>query len=204
MPADSVIEPYFRLYKGEETNPYDEITNMDFKRFWNLEKQWALFKDNEKYIAEALDLYSKEGLDDFCEDDGVPIEFKAYLMCRMVKSPHYIYQTKDFKKKYFEMCYFNRNRFRYYKGEDSNPFKKKDFRSNFWYGEREFINTHQSIKHWEAQGKRVIEELEQACNDELLSKVKAYSPETFGLMVYIKKHLGKWCPYDSLDWVLTY
>lgn len=39
MFTDAVIEPFFRVYKGEETNPYDEKTNMDFKRFWNLEKQ---------------------------------------------------------------------------------------------------------------------------------------------------------------------
>ena len=134
MFTDAVIEPYFRVYKGEKTNPYDEITNMRFKRIWNLEMQWALFKNNEKYIAEVLDLYSKEGLDDFCEDDVVPMKFKAYLLCRMVKSPQYIYQTNDFKRIYIELCYFNRERFKYYKGETTNPFPKKSVKSNFWYG----------------------------------------------------------------------
>lgn len=202
MYTDAVIEPYFRVYKGEETNPYDEITNMRFKRIWNLEMQWALFKNNEKYIAEALDLYSKEGLDDFCGDDGVPMEFKAYLLFRMVKSPQYIYQTKDFKRIYFELCYFNRNRFKYYKGETTNPFPKKSVKSNFWYGEMKFVATHQSIEQWVSKGKSVIEELENACENEFVRKAKEYTPESFGILVYIKSLFTKWSP--TIEWIFSY
>ena len=202
MSADAVIEPYFRIYKGEETNPYDEFSDMLSKRFWNLEMQWALFKDNEKYIDEALTLYSQEGLDDFCGDDGVPMEFKAYLMCRMVRSPKYIYEAKDFKKIYYELCYFNRDRFKYYKGESTNPFPKTSVKSNFWYGEMKFVATHQSMEQWVSKGKTVIEELENACEDEFVRKAKEYTAESFGILVYIKSLFTKWSP--TIEWIFSY
>ena len=204
MPVDAVIEPYFRVYQGEETNPYDEITNMRFKRFWNLEMQWALFKNNEKYIAEALDLYSKEGLDDFCGDDGVPMEFKAYLLCRMVKSPHYVFQTKDFKKYYFGLCYFNRDRFKYYKGETTNPFPKKSVKSNFWYGEMKFVATHQSFYEWETKCEKTISQLEELCDEESLNHLKVYSKTQQIILRYVKHFFDNKGAGNCDNWIWNY
>lgn len=202
MSSDSTIEPFFRLYKGEEVNPYDEIKEMEFKQFWNLEHQWVLFKNNEPYIIAALELYSKEGLDDFCEDDGVPMEFKAYLLSRMVKNPLYIYQAKDFKKKYLQMCYFNKHRFKYYQGETTNPFPKNSVKSNFWYGEMKFVTGHESMDQWKLKGQQVIEELEQACEDEYVKRAREYSQESFAILVFIKSLFSRWSP--TIDWIFSY
>lgn len=197
-----LVEPYFQFYKGEEKNPYDSLTIES--RMWNLEYQWALFKDKQEYIDGALELYSQERLEDFFADDFVPMEYKAYLLCRMLKSTHYIYSVKDFKKIYEDARYYNRNMFKYYKGEEKNPYPRNDARSNLWYGEMMFVHTRQSLKHWAEQGKQVIERLEYECEDEKVASAKKYTKEEFGIIVYIETLFEKWCPYDSLDWIFKY
>lgn len=90
--------------------------------------------------------------------------------------------------------------FKYYNRETESPFPHEDVRDKFWYGEKMFVTSHQSVGYWKGQGKQCL----QCANDRIRQYASQFTPEQFGVIIYIETLFGKWCPYDNLDWIFEY
>lgn len=90
--------------------------------------------------------------------------------------------------------------FKYYNREDRSPFSHNDVRDKFWDGERSFVTTHQSVSKWKEQGVRYLKN----ANAKTKTLAQKYTPEQFGVIIYIEMLVRKWCPYDNLDWIFDY
>lgn len=94
--------------------------------------------------------------------------------------------------------------YKYYHGEEETPFPKDDIRSKFWWGEKMYSEglQHKSdwVDHWTEQGKLCLQE----ASDQTRLLAERNSPEQFGIIIYIETLLGKWCPYDDLEWIFEY
>ena len=90
--------------------------------------------------------------------------------------------------------------FKYYNGEEENPFPKDDVRSRFWWGEKMFVKQELSVDNWRKEGQMWLQE----SNEQIKQLASKYSPEQFGLITYISCLYGKWWPYDDPVWILEY
>lgn len=90
---------------------------------------------------------------------------------------------------------------KYYRGETQCPARYKDkVEGKFWYGEKMFLDTNQSLKHWMDYGVTIKQELSGDKKD----FSESYSLETFGIIMYIESLFSKWCPYDTMEWIYKY
>lgn len=87
--------------------------------------------------------------------------------------------------------------FKYYHFEGENLYPENDIRSKFWYGEKMFAEGQLSIKEWMETGLEILKD----ASDEAKNKAVRYSPEQFGIIVYIETLFTKWCPGENLDWI---
>lgn len=91
--------------------------------------------------------------------------------------------------------------FKYYKGEEHDPFHREDIRGKFWYGEKMFVNNiHQNVGYWKEMGKEWLEN----ANEEIQNFAARLTPEQFGVVTYISALFGKWFPYDDQSWLIEY
>jgi len=90
--------------------------------------------------------------------------------------------------------------YKYYKGEDENPYHAEDVRSHLWHGEMMFVTTHQSIGYWKEEGKKCLEN----ANDNIRKLAARHTPEQLGVVTYISALFGKWWPYDNQSWIIEY
>lgn len=81
------IKQTLRFYKGEETNPYEDLNGVDLNNMdkrsalWYYEKGWYEMKKIGVFCAfnDWVNIYKSKGLEHFCEEDGVDITYKASL-----------------------------------------------------------------------------------------------------------------------------
>ena len=107
--------------------------------------------------------------------------------------------------------------FKYYKGVGTihdNPFPSEDVRSRFWHGECMFCNTLRGCK----DEKEVDDKIKPFAKDvpRWRSWLKKHKPNQsarflrentdrqLAIAIYIVTLWGKWCPYDSDDFILEY
>lgn len=90
--------------------------------------------------------------------------------------------------------------FKYYHGEDVTPFPKEDVKSKFWWGEMMFVTNNLSVTEWTNRGKEILKNADK----HVVELASRYTPEQFGVIIYIEALFGKWCPYDNLDWIFEY
>ena len=90
--------------------------------------------------------------------------------------------------------------FKYYHFEEENPYPDDDVRGKFWCGEKMFTEGRLSIKEWTETGLEILKE----ASDEVRNKALRYSPEQFGIIIYIETLYAKWCPGESLKWIFEY
>jgi hypothetical protein len=63
-----------------------------------------------------------------------------------------------------------------------------------------FVNTHQSVGYWKEEGKDCL----KTANEDIKRLASKYTPEQFGVIIYISALFGKWCPYDDQSWLIEY
>ena len=94
--------------------------------------------------------------------------------------------------------------YKYYHEEDESPFPNDDIRSKFWWGEMMYAHGLEKkddwADYWKEQGKRCL----QNANAQTRALAERYTPEQFGVIIYINELYAKWCPYDELDWIFEY
>ena len=90
---------------------------------------------------------------------------------------------------------------KYFRGENQCPKKfEGKTAAKFWNGEKMFVESNQNIESWIKQG----EEIKAGLSLDKLRIATKYSPESFGIIVYIETLYSKWCPYDNLEWIYEY
>lgn len=90
---------------------------------------------------------------------------------------------------------------KYYRGETQCPRKYEgNVYGKFWHGEKMFVETGQNLQEWIKTGKKIRKGL----SPKKAQIVSEYSPETFGIIVYIETLYSKWCPYDDMEWIFEY
>lgn len=63
-----------------------------------------------------------------------------------------------------------------------------------------FVSTGQNVISWANYAKEIKEEL----SDDKLDFANKYPIEQLGIILYIESLFGKWCPYDTLEWIFEY
>mgnify|MGYP007101839541 CR=1 FL=1 len=96
----------FRYYKGESENPFDGI-DQNKAMLWRYEKTWSIHADKGDGFNESfLDEYTRIGLRDFMDGDGIPRSLKAMLFnryateCRSMMSA--VEPFKEFYLRYYK------------------------------------------------------------------------------------------------------
>lgn len=90
---------------------------------------------------------------------------------------------------------------RYYRGESQCPSSFIDTpKELFWYEERAFVTTGQNIEEWERRGVDVKANL----TGEKLRNANRYTPQEFGIIVFIEEHYSRFDPYDDMKWIYEY
>lgn len=94
--------------------------------------------------------------------------------------------------------------FKYYKGEKENPFSTEDVRAKFWHGEKVFSTTGGNDKEWVDYGQHTIKRLEAENENNLVATAKSFTPEQFGIIIFIQTLFEKWMPGSDMSWILDY
>lgn len=97
-PSKEELIKQCRFYKGEEESPFP---NTSYKSgLWFYEHWWVEAQtEGEMSFDFYLEDYSFRGLDDFSNDDGVPITLKALLLNRYNHGEG-MFTTDEFKEWY--------------------------------------------------------------------------------------------------------
>jgi hypothetical protein len=56
------------------------------------------------------------------------------------------------------------------------------------------------VTEWTNRGKEILKNADK----HVVELASRYTPEQFGVIIYIEALFGKWCPYDNLDWIFEY
>ena len=99
--------------------------------------------------------------------------------------------------------------FKYYKGEgtiDDNPYPHEDVRSRFWHGECMFANldTEKTIKGYAADVVEWRKWLKEHKPSQSARFLRENTDRQLAFALYIVTLWGKWCPYDSEDFIFDY
>ena len=107
--------------------------------------------------------------------------------------------------------------FKYYKGEGTihdNPFPQEDARSRFWHGECMFANTlrdcknedeiNERIRNWAKGVPRWRAWLKEHKPNQSARFLRENNERQLAIAGYIVTLWGKWCPYDSEDFIYDY
>lgn len=101
--------------------------------------------------------------------------------------------------------YFNQYglSYKYYNREDDNPYPPNDIRNRFWYGEMMYVtNIVASNKdgEWKLKGKEYLKNT----SDQTKLLVSKFTPEQFGMLLYINELYASQIPFDDLSWTKIY
>lgn len=100
---DIELIKYCRYYKGEEQNPYNDV-DQDKAMLWMYEKCFVMHGPRYDYSI-YLSEYAVVGLTSFAKDDGVPIEYKALLFNRYVKTEYSLMDAAEPFKMFYLKYY---------------------------------------------------------------------------------------------------
>jgi len=93
--------------------------------------------------------------------------------------------------------------FRFYRPEHGRKCPehlRHKTQGKYWFGER-MMGIHSNPCGFLEMGK---EWLAREKDQDLYNKAKRLGPEKFGIWCYISCYYGKWCPYDSQEWMRDY
>jgi hypothetical protein len=121
------------------------------------------------------------------------------LLCEILLEGYFQPSLVDVGIKYQKIIYYQ-HLFKYYHFENENPYPANDVRSQFWHGEMMFASGGLSVKECAERGQQILKN----ASVEVRRKAAQYSPEQFGVIVYIEMLFAKWRPYDDLDWIFEY
>jgi hypothetical protein len=98
----------YKYYKGEAENPFEEGDN-DASLLWFYEYIWHHENEkNSEFLNMYVDEYRRCYLENFEQNDGIPISLKALLFNRFAKQyDAMIFAVEDFKKWYIQ--YYRNN-----------------------------------------------------------------------------------------------
>ena len=97
--------------------------------------------------------------------------------------------------------------FKYYKGEEENPFPEDDIRRNFWWGEMMFSQLPDLEAKFEEYEKDALEWREWLLEhkpNQAAHLLNTNSTRQLCIAYYIVLLFGKWSPYDDQEWILEY
>ena len=97
--------------------------------------------------------------------------------------------------------------FKYYKGEEEDPFPKNDIRRNFWWGEMMFSHLHdleEQFRGYEEEVVRWRKYLLEHKPNQAAHFLRENSNRQLCIALYISLLWGKWCPYDDQEWIVKY
>ena len=100
--------------------------------------------------------------------------------------------------------------FKYYKGEDRDkcPFEVyKDVRARYWWGEMMFGHLHdteEAIKGYSADVIKWREWLKEHVPNQSARFLRENTDRQLAIAYYIVLLYGKWCPYESEDFIFDY
>ena len=90
-----------RYYKGEKESPYSDDTK---SLLWFYEQGWVHSHNDYSFEDEIME-YLSVGLSDFCDDDGVPLTYKALLFNRYAKSNYSLESAVEPFKAFYREYY---------------------------------------------------------------------------------------------------
>lgn len=101
--------------------------------------------------------------------------------------------------------YFNQYglSYKYYNREDKNPYPSDDIRSRFWYGEMMFVKNivgNNKEGEWKLEGKELL----LSANDQTKQFASKFTPEQFGMILYINELYARQNPFDDFSWTEMY
>lgn len=100
--------------------------------------------------------------------------------------------------------------FKYYKGEGREfsdcPFEREDVRSRFWWGERMFagLDTENTFKGYAADVVEWRKWLKEHKPNQAARLLRENTDRQLAVALYIVLLYGKWCPYDSDEFIFDY
>ena len=99
--------------------------------------------------------------------------------------------------------------FKYYQGEGENnlPFPRNDVRARYWRGERMFAGIHDNERLFTDYMPDVVkwkEWLREHVPNQSARLLKSNNDRQLCVAFYIVLLYGKWCPYDSDEFILDY
>ncbi len=105
--------------------------------------------------------------------------------------------------------------FKYYSGESENecPYNKDDVRSRFWWGERMFATGNENRKKdniedfyqfFKDDTTQWCEWLKEHKTNQSARMLRENNEKQLIVAFYIVLLYGKWCPYDSEDFIFDY
>jgi hypothetical protein len=97
--------------------------------------------------------------------------------------------------------------FKYYKGEEKDPFPEDDIRRKFWWGEQMFSrldNLEEQFKRFEKKVPRWRKWLKKHKANQSARFLKENTTCQLCIALYIALLWGKWCPYDDQEWIVEY
>ncbi len=103
--------------------------------------------------------------------------------------------------------------FKYYKGEDihSNPYPYGDVRERFWHGEmmfsgcvEHFDNVGELYQSYKNDAAQWCEWLKEHKPNQSARMLRENNEKQLIVAFYIVVLFGKWCPYDSEDFIFDY
>ncbi len=101
--------------------------------------------------------------------------------------------------------YFNQYglSYKYYNREDENPYPSDDIRNRFWDGEMKFVKNivaRNKEGEWKLKGKEI---LKNAC-DQTKQFASKFTPEQYGMILYMNELYSRHIPFDDFSWTEKY
>ena len=101
--------------------------------------------------------------------------------------------------------YFNQYglSYKYYNREDENPYPPDDIRNRFWDGEMMFVKNivaRNKEGEWKLKGKEILKN----ASDQTKQFAGKFTPEQFGMILYINELYARHIPFDDFSWTDKY
>lgn len=101
--------------------------------------------------------------------------------------------------------YFNQYglSYKYYNREDENPYPSDDIRNRFWDGEMMFVKNivaRNKEGEWKLKGKELLKK----SSDQTRLFASKFTPEQFGMFLYISELYARHIPFDDFSWTEKY